>query len=369
MPLLGIDLGTTNSVVSVDRQIRNITDSGRTILPSVVAFLPNGNVCVGEVARRRRAIDCPNTVYSSKRIIGRRFGDGQTRNFIDRYPFEIVEKRGGFPAFRTRAGDFTPTQIASRILEEVVGRIELDPNACETVVTVPASFSDAQRQASADAAAAAGFGYPRLVDEPSATALAYLHSDHPCRRALVYDLGGGTFDCAVLDCSNGMPRMLSHASDLQLGGDDIDQALAQWVARIVLEKHNWDLMNYSETYDRLLVRCEEAKIAMSVAAEAPVFLSQVDPECPVEDGAVVLTQNILNELCQDLVRRSFIACDDVLRAAELGPQDIDAVFLAGGTTLLPVIQEGVEAYFGHAGFIEFDPTEVVALGAGLAGGC
>jgi molecular chaperone DnaK len=367
MPLLGIDLGTTNTVVTVDRQLGNISDSGRTTLPSVVAFLPNGTTSVGELARRRRSIDCPNTIYSSKRIIGRRFDDGQTRNFIERYPFEFVEKRGGAPAFRTRAGDFTPTEIASRILETAVARVELDPKVCETVVTVPASFGEAQRQASADAAAIAGLGYPRLVDEPSATALAYLHAGHPCRRALVYDLGGGTFDCAILDCSNGMPRMLAHTSDLQLGGDDIDHELAQWVARIVLEKHNWDLTNYSETFDRLLVRCEEAKIAMSVAAEAPVNLSQVDPECPVEDGTVVLTQSILNKMCQDIVRRSFIACDDVLRGAGLAPPDIDAVFLAGGTTLLPVIQEGVQAYFGHAGFIEFDPTEVVALGAGLAG--
>jgi molecular chaperone DnaK len=369
MPLLGIDLGTTNSVVTIDRTVRRITESGRAVLPSVVAFLPNGNVSVGEVARRRRAIDCPNTIYSSKRIIGRRFGDSYTRNFIDRYPFEIVEARGGAPAFRTRTGDFTPTQIATRIIEDVLARTGLDPQSCETVVTVPASFSEAQRQASADAAAAAGLGYPRLVDEPSATALTYLHASHPCRRALVYDLGGGTFDCAVLDCSNGMPRMLAHASDLQLGGDDIDHELAQWVARLVLEKHNWDLSNYSETYDRLVLRCEQAKIEMSVTAEVPVYLSQVDPECPVEDGAVVLTQSLLNQLCQDLVGRSFIACDDVLRSAGLTPPDIDAVFLAGGTTLLPVIQEGVEAYFGRAGLIEFDPTEVVALGAGLAGSC
>jgi molecular chaperone DnaK len=369
MPLLGIDLGTTNSVVTIDRQVRNISDSGRTTLPSVVAFLPNGKVHVGEFARRRRAIDCPNTIYSSKRIIGRRFDEGQTRNFIDRYPFDIVEKPKGWPAFHTRAGDFTPTQIATRILQEMLTRIELDPRHCEAVLTVPASFGDAQRQASADAAAAAGLGYPRLVDEPSATALAYLHASHPCRRAVVYDLGGGTFDCAVLDCGDGKPRMLAHASDLQLGGDDIDHALAQWVKDLVLEKHNWDLASYSETYDRLLARCEEAKISLSVSTEATVYLSQVDPECPVEDDAIVLTQSTLNEICEDLVRRSFIACDDVLRAADLKPTDIDAVFLAGGTTMLPVIQRGVETYFGRGGFVEFDPTEVVAIGAGLAGSC
>jgi len=369
MPLLGIDLGTTNTVVTVDRQVRIVTESGRTTLPSVVAFMPNGTECVGEVARRRRAIDCPNTIYSSKRIIGRRYGDGQTRNFIERYPFDIVETPQGWPAFHTRAGDFTPVQIAARILKDLIRRIEIDPRGCEVVLTVPASFSEAQRQASADAAAAAGLGYPRLVDEPSATALAYLHYGHPSRRALVYDLGGGTFDCAILDCSNGMPRMVAHASDLQLGGDDIDHALAEWVSQHVLEKHNWDLTNYAETYDRLLARCEDAKIALSVNPEAPILLSQVDPECPVEDDELVVTQSLLSEKCRELVRRSFIACDDVLRTANLRPPDIDTVFLAGGTTMLPMIQEGVEAYFGRAGLVEFDPTEVVALGAGLAGGC
>jgi len=370
MPLLGIDLGTTNTVVSIDGKIQPLADSGRATLPSVVAFLPNGNRNVGEVARRRRAIDCPNTIYSSKRIIGRRFDDGVTQSFIDRYPFDVVETPKGGAAFRTRAGDVTPTQIATFILEDVIRRIDVDPAKCETVITVPASFSDAQRQASADAAAAAGLGYPRLIDEASAAALSYLHSQHQAgtrfRRALVYDLGGGTFDCAVIDCSDGLPGMLSHASDLQLGGDDIDQQLAQWVAQLVLEKHNWDLTNYSETYDRLVAHCEAAKIDLSVFEEAPVHLSQVDPECPVEDGAIVLTHRVIDEMCEDLVRLSFITCDEVLRMAGIAARDIDAVYLAGGTTLLPMIQRSVEAYFGRSGLIDFDPTEVVALGAGLA---
>jgi molecular chaperone DnaK len=373
MPLLGIDLGTTNTVVSIDRKVHSLADSGRATLPSVVAFLPNGKRNVGEVARRRRAIDCPNTIYSSKRIIGRRFDDGVTKNFIEHYPFDVIETDNGTPAFRTRAGDFSPTQIASFILEDVLARTGIDPSSCETVLTVPASFNEAQRKASADSAAAAGLGYPRLIDEASAAALAYLHSQHqsgtPFRRALVYDLGGGTFDCAVIDCSDGMPAMLSQASDLQLGGDDIDRQLAQWVARLVLEKHNWDLTNYSETYDRLVAHCEAAKIDLSVFEEAPIRLSQVDPECPVDDGSIVLTHDVLDEMCEDLVRHSFVTCDDVLRMAGIAANDIDAVYLAGGTTLLPVVQRSVEAYFGRSGLIDFDPTEVVALGAGLAVGC
>lgn len=368
MPILGIDLGTTNSVAAVDQQVRAVSDAGCVALPSAVAFLPNGSVRVGEVARRRRAIDSANTIFSSKRIIGRRFDASETRNFMTRYPFEIVEIEGGWPAFRTRAGDITPSRIASHVLGGLLERIDLDPSSCEVVITVPASFSETQRRATQEAAAGAGMAHARLVEEPAATALAYVQANHPCRRALVYDMGGGTFDCAVLDCSRDEPRILAHASDLLLGGDDIDHQLAAWAARHVLEKFNWDLTNYCEVYDRLLARCEQAKIQLSTADEAVVHLSQVDPECPAVTESIVIGRQLLDDLCQDLVRRSFIACDGVLRAAGLRPPDIDAVFLAGGSTHLPVIQQGVEAYFGHAGRLDFDPIEVVAMGAGLAAG-
>ncbi len=365
MGLLGIDLGTSNSVAVVDRRVRQLTPDGRSTLPSAVAFLPNGIVRVGEIAQRRRAIDSPNTIFSSKRIMGRRFDDGETRNFMTRYPFEVVDVEG-WAAFRTRAGDFTPTRIASTILEAVVERVGVEPQECEVVITVPASFGPAQRAATEQAAQGAGLGHARLVEEPSATALTYLRADHPCRRAVVYDLGGGTFDCAVLDCSSGSPRVLAHASDLHLGGDDIDHQLAAWVARHVIEKQNWDLANNSEVYDRLLAHCEKAKIALSTREQAPVHMSQIDPECPNAGQAVILSRNLLEHLCQDLVRRTFVTCDEVLRDAGLRPPDIDAVFLAGGSTHLPIIQRGVEAYFGHAGHREFEPIEVVALGAGLA---
>jgi molecular chaperone DnaK len=262
----------------------------------------------------------------------------------------------------------TASRIAGYVLEALAERIEVDPSGCEVVITVPASFSDIQRRATLEAAVVGGMPHARLVDEPTATALAYVQADHPCRRALVYDMGGGTFDCAVLDCSNDEPRILSHASDLLLGGDDIDHQLAAWAARHVLEKFNWDLTNYSEVYDRLLARCEQAKILLSSEDEAVVHLSQIDPECPAVTESIVISRRLLEDLCQDLVRRSFIACDGVLRAAKLLPPDIDAVFLAGGSTHLPVIQQGIEAYFGHAGLRDFDPIEVVALGAGLAAG-
>lgn len=367
MQTLGIDLGTSNTVAAIENHVFEISDDGRTTLPSVVAFLPTGCVRVGATARRRRAIDGENTIYSAKRIIGRDWDEDETTSFRERYPFHLVEDAGGTPLFVTRAGRHSASQIAGLVLMEVLKRVRSLPGEFAVQITVPAAFRNAQREATTEAAGLAGLRQVELLDEPTATAYAYLTLPRSTERAVVYDLGGGTFDCAVIDCTGATPQTIAHVSDLCLGGDDIDWKLAGWVANFVLEKYNWDLTNYSETFERLLARCEEAKIRLSHQHEAVVPLSQVDPECPVAAGdGVTVTRRLLDELCTDLMRRSFVICDEVLRAAELSPSDIDSVFLAGGTTLLPMIQEGVRAYFGRPGLLEFDPTEVVARGACLA---
>jgi len=362
---IGIDLGTTNTVAVCDGEVCAVSKSGRRTLPSVVAFLPNGATQVGELARRRRAIDSANTIYSSKRIIGRRFDSHEVNNFRDRYPFEIEELEGGWPAFRTRVGPVTPVQVAAQVLHALLERAALRPDGADVTVTVPASFAAPQRQATAEAAADAGLGDVVLLAEPEATARAYRARGVDCKHAFVYDLGGGTFDCAVLDCTGPRPVLLSHASDLMLGGDDVDHRLAQHVVRGVMEKHNWDLSNYSEVYDRLLAHCERAKVELSGRNQSEFLLAQVDPECPAPEEPVVLTRSLLDEMCRDLLQRSFTACDAVLRDAGLQTKDVDAVFLAGGTTWLPVVQDGVEAYFGREGDMEVDPIEVVALGAAV----
>ena len=366
MQTLGIDLGTSNTVAAIENHVFEISDDGRTTLPSVVAFLPTGCVRVGTTARRRRAIDGENTIYSAKRIIGRGWDEEETASFRERYPFHLVEDVRGTPLFVTRAGRHSAAQIAGLVLMEVLKRVRSLPGEFTVQITVPAAFLGAQREATTEAAGLAGLRQVELLDEPTATAYAYLTLPRSTERAVVYDLGGGTFDCAVIDCTGATPRTIAHVSDLCLGGDDIDWKLAGWVANLVLEKHNWDLTNYSEIFDRLLARCEEAKIRLSHQHEAVVPLSQVDPECPVAGEGVTVTRRLLDELCTDLMRRSFVICDETLRAAELRPSDIDSVFLAGGTTLLPMIQEGVRAYFGRPGLLEFPPTEVVARGACLA---
>lgn len=365
MEILGVDLGTTNTAAAIGAHVFSVCDNGHRTMASVVAFLPNDEVRTGALARRRRAIDPENTVFSAKRILGRRWDDSVTRSFRKLYPMRLVEDAHGMPAFETRAGAFTPTQIAGLLLAAVRKRAETLPTRYEARISVPAAFGEPQRKATIEAAALAGFHDVRIINEPIATVHAYLSLPRSISRAVVYDMGGGTFDCAVVDCRNGMPQLIAHAGDAFLGGDDIDQRIAAWVAQEVLEKHHWDLSNYSEIWHRLLLRCEEAKIQLSHQDRAVVQLSQVDPDCPAAREGVEVSRNIIDGLCEDLVRRSFVTCDAVLYDAGVHPRQIDAVFLAGGTTHMPVIQRGVEAYFGRPGLLEFEPTEVVALGASL----
>jgi len=366
MQVLGIDLGTTNTVAAIANHVVPIAENGSGVLPSVVAFLPNGQTFVGSTARRRRVIDAENTIYSSKRIIGRSYSDPATEDFRERYRFRLVKGAEGLPCFATRAGEFSATDIAGLVLSEVLDRVRSIRGEFEVRLTVPPTFTTSQREATLEAAARAGIRRVALLDEPTATAYAYLSLPLNAKRGLVYDLGGGTFDCAVVDWSEARPHVVAQSSDLFLGGDDIDERLAGWVLEYVLEKYNWDLASYIEVYDRLVSRCEEIKIALSEQEVAVLPLSQVDPECPAVSEGVTVTRSVLSEQCQEIMCRTFITCDDVLRAAGLRAADIDAVFLAGGTTHLPVIRAGIETYFGQRGLLEFEPTEVVARGASLA---
>jgi len=368
MNRVGIDLGTTNTVAAVEDHVLAIGEEGASSLPSVVAFLPNGRVLVGEAARRRRSIDGPNTLFSAKRILGRRLSDGVTAEFRERYPFELVDAGGDRPAFRTRAGLHTPTEVAAILLGEIHTRLAGADEGVEAVITVPTGFLEQQREATREAARAAGFDPVRLVDEPEATAWAYRNEAGVEGVVAVYDLGGGTFDVSVLEMGTGPPRLLARACDPYLGGDDVDARIADWVAREVLKQHNWDLTNYAEVQTRLLAECERAKMRLASRRETVVDLTQVDPECPIAAEGLPIQRELLDRLAGDLVRRTFVTCDQALRLADVRPSDVTTVLLAGGSAHLPAVRSGVEGYFGRPGRADVEPTEVVARGASLAGG-
>ncbi len=259
-----------------------------------------------------------------------------------------------------------PGDLCTVPMNAIVARTGIDPKPAPVTVTVPSAFATPQREATALAAHRAGLGEVRLLEEPLATAHAYIGCGTRCERAFVYDLGGGTFDCAIVDCTSGTPAVIAHTSDLTLGGDDVDQRLAAFVRHSVIEKHNWDLASYAEVYDRVLSECELAKIELSTADRVEFLLGQVDPDCPAPDEPIAITRQLLDVQCRELLQRSFSACDAVLRQAGMKPADVDVVMLAGGSTLLGVVQEGVAAYFGKPGAMGMDPTEVVAIGASIA---
>jgi molecular chaperone DnaK len=363
---IGIDLGTTNTVAAIDGEVLELSDASkrRSIMPSAVAFPPTGATLVGTAARRRRAIDPRNTIFSSKRIIGRTWFSMETGHFQKRYPFELIKTNSETPAFRTRAGVFSPTEIATKILGPVAA---LCANAAtsKTLIGVPASFPTDARLATAEAARKAGFMKVEVVDEPLATAWAYFINGlgGGTRYAAVYDLGGGTFDLAIVDCTRQPFKVLAHGGDVYLGGDDVDHALATWAAEEVLRVHRWDLRTDAEVFDRLMLECEYAKIRLSYAAQTRIELSQVDPLGPAGSTGLSVDRPMLARLCTDLAQRTFTVCDQVLAKVGLKAAEIGSVFLAGGSTLLPMVRSGVEAYFGRPARCDFDPMEVVSIGA------
>ena len=270
------------------------------------------------------------------------------------------------PAFQTRAGLFSAADIASIVLSTLHEQAtSVAPGFESTVVTVPSPFSQRQREATLSAAETAGWPHVRLIDEPIAAAGAFTDVPNRVARAGIFDLGGGTFDFSVVDWTGGIPSLVCSQTDLALGGDEIDQRLAEWVADQVLKEHNWDLRNYSEIYGRLLLECERAKIRLSFFDETVIELCKIDPDGPAAPHELAIRASDLDVLSEELVRRTFVTCDSVLREADVRPQDLDAVFLVGGSTQLAKVREGVEIYFGKPGRFEVEPMEAVAIGASL----
>ena len=370
---IGIDLGTTHTVVAETG--RALARKGeKPTLPSVIAFPPDAPLLVGRSALARAVIDAENTILSSKRLIGLPFDESQHAAMQKHFGPELVETHEGTWGFRTRAGVVDPIRVGAHVLSFACQRLRIQSRDIPgLVVSVPAAFRTEQREATRLAAGAAGFTVVNLVAEPIATAVAYLQRSG-LRYAAVYDFGGGTFDVAILDCSVKPFRILAHGGDLDLGGDDIDDALARVVAEEVLQSHGWDLRTERTVYRRLVRGCERAKRKLRKRESIKLEVQQVDPAAPSHIPPIRFTREQLSMAATPLIDRTFQICGTVLGEAGLKVSDIEAVFLAGGTCRMPLVRERVEEHFGTKLRDDLDPLHVVALGAsycairpGLAG--
>lgn len=340
-------------------------DDGECIMPSAVAFPPSGDTLVGRPARRRRAMDPKNTLLSAKRVIGARWHSSYTAQFREHYPYDLVQTKQGGVAFETRAGAVRPVDVGATVIGQLCRLTSFTPAHAHAVVTAPVGFDKPRRDATALAVSGAGFATVRVVEEPIATALAYLNRSS-LKYAFVYDLGGGTFDAAVVDCSRYPFRVVGHGGDPYLGGDDVDRTIALYVADRTLARDGWDLTNDAVTFDRLVHACEMAKCELSVSEQAAIAIPSVDPAAPESCGIIPITRDEVLQLTLDLVRRTFGICDEVLAQADVRARDIEAVFLAGGSTQLPGLRSYVSQYFGKRPRFDLDPMQVVSLGASLA---
>ncbi len=367
MKNVGIDLGTTNTVAAIDAGIFDIDQQGGPLLPSVVAFPPSGIRLVGTKARRRRPIDPKNTIFSAKRLIGRKWYSADTKEFQRRYDFDLVEEKDGGPSFKTRAGLFNPIDIATFIIQRVCDYSSFDSGELACIIAVPSLFGDAKRKATMEAGEQAGMADVKIIDEPTAVTLAYLNKrGENAGRAAVYDFGGGTFDLAIVEYNGGKLRVLGYGGDLYLGGDDIDKGLANWAAAEVLATHHWDLRGDNAVFSRLVTECEQAKIRLSEENQTRIDLTRVDPASSIASIKLLITRDLLEKLASELVGRTFIVCDEVLRVAGLKARDLDALFVSGGTTQSPLISRQVEKYFGRPIDYAYHPMHIVAIGASLA---
>ncbi|MBM4363140.1 MAG: Hsp70 family protein, partial [Deltaproteobacteria bacterium] len=372
MAVVGIDLGTTNTVIGVvrDGQAKTVRDpSGSALIPSVVSFHPNGSVLVGAEAKERRMIDARNTIYSVKRLIGRTWSSPEVAAARARFPFEMREGPGQAALVVARGESFTLPEISAFVLRHArtVAEQALGEPVDRAVVTVPANFNDLQRAATKVAGRVAGLEILRILNEPTAAALAYGYGKGKGERIAIYDFGGGTFDVTVLDLAGNVFEVLATAGNTFLGGDDIDLAIAEEMATECLKQHRIDAHADAQVFERLRYHAERVKISLSNEEQVLVDVPEIGH---ASGGRAVrltypLTRSHLDALAGPLVEKTFAVCDEALAVARLRPQDLDQVVLVGGSTRLPLVRRRVEEYFGRAPLDRVSPDEVVAIGAAI----
>ncbi len=370
--VIGIDLGTTNSVVAAmeggDAKVLVNDEGGRTT-PSVVAWTDKGEVLVGAIARRQ-AITNPNrTVYSVKRFMGMKYKDVQDE--IKRVTYEVVEASNGDAHIKIGDKTYSPPEIAAKILQKLKRAAEahFGQEVPSAVITVPAYFNDAQRQATKDAGRIAGFDVPRIINEPTSAALAYGLDKKANEVIAVYDFGGGTFDISVLEVGEGVVEVVAVSGDTHLGGDDFDNRIVRWLLDEFRRDTGLDVSSDRMVLQRLREAAEKAKIELSNSFETEISLPFLTADTTGPKHLQVrLTRAKFDALIQDLVDKSFQAVEKSLSDAGKKPNEIDEVILVGGSTRVPLIQQRVEKYFGRGANRSVNPDEVVAAGAAVQGG-
>jgi molecular chaperone DnaK len=368
---LGIDLGTSYSSVAVvrDGTPEVLTDErGTAVHPSVVAFPSQGGIVVGQAARDLLVLDPRHTVYSAKRLIGRRMDDPDTRAAMAGFPYNVIEGPNGHPVVEIRGERVSIPEISAYVLRSMKQLAErsLGRTVDKAVVTVPANFNDAQRESTRIAARIAGLDVIRIINEPTAASLAYGYGRALNRLVAVYDFGGGTFDFTLLELRDRVYRVISTAGDMFLGGDDFDEVLATAVANSFWKQTGIELRQDVVEWQRLLFSCEAVKRELSSEAQAHLQVERVAHTARgVLEVAATVTRELFNALCIDLVRRSFAVCDRAFEDARLRPDEIDDVIMVGGTTYVPLVRAATEQYFGKPISVLVPPDTAVALGAAI----
>lgn len=370
--IVGIDLGTTNSVVAVMEgghpKVIPAADTGRNITPSVVEPVKN---LVGDVAKRQMILNAKNTIYSIKRLMGRRFTDDEVKRTQKMVPYEIKSGKDSMAVVEVEGKEYTPQEISARILMKLKKDAEayLGEKVDSAVITVPAYFDDSQRQATKQAGEIAGLKVERIINEPTAAALAYGMDKKKAEKIAVYDLGGGTFDISILELGEGVFEVKATNGDTHLGGDDFDQRIVEWIVDEFKKENSVDLSKDRQALQRVRDAAEKAKIELSAASEVEInqpYITQNNGQ-PLH-LTMKLTRAKLESIVSDLIEKTMKPVEACLKDAKLDPHDIDEVILVGGMTRMPKVVETVKEYFGKEPNKSVNPDEVVAIGAAIQAG-
>ncbi len=372
--VIGIDLGTTNSCVAVmDGQTGKVIENleGARTTPSMVAFLENGEKLVGQPAKRQAVTNHENTLSAIKRLIGRKFDDPMTKKDMELVPYKIVKSSSGDAWVNTRGTDYSPSQVSAFILQKMkeIAEAHLGEKVTQAVITVPAYFNDSQRQATKDAGKIAGLEVLRIINEPTAAALAYGMDKKKAGSIVVYDLGGGTFDVSILEIGDGVFEVKATNGDTFLGGEDFDARIIDYVAEEFRKESGIDLKKDNMALQRLKEAAEKAKIELSSAMQTDINLPFITADASGPKHLnVKLTRSKFESLVDDLIERTMAPCRTALKDAGLSQSDITDVILVGGMTRMPKVIEKVKSFFGKEPNRGVNPDEVVAIGAAIQGG-